>query len=263
MQGSVNLQFHASEDEQVSAAMVPGVTVREYCTDLLFDGITTYRPDGFQCASASGPGPCERIHLVNSRITNHGDGSTASNVNFVKGSAISNVQIVQPNHSGTPPAIALEDDNIALSNVTSESEISFSGSNERVENLSAPHLTLEYSSSGVLLTPLLPDPTEITDDSFPPGAWQTPLRTRLNGKVAGTATTDVSLEVIATETQTGDLQQWQDQAGGPLLAVRVDGNLATANAEEASTPENQRYRLPIYDETNTLLGYIPIYSEND
>ena len=94
--------------------LVPGVTVREYCSDLLFDGNRTYRPEGFLCASTSGPGPCERIHLLNSRITNHGDGSSASNVNFVKGSVISNVQIVQPNHAGTPPAIALEDDEIAL-----------------------------------------------------------------------------------------------------------------------------------------------------
>jgi hypothetical protein len=261
LSGSASLQIHASQDEEVQGVMVPGVTVREYSTDLLFDGIRTYRPEGFQCASFNGPGPCERIHLLNSRITNHGDGSSAPNVNFVTDSVISNVQIVQPNHAGTPPAIELEDDNLALSDVTSDSEISVSGQHERIENLTAPHLTLEYSSSGILLTPLLPDPTEITDDTNTAGAWRTPLRARIDGKVQGTGVSTVSLEVVPAETQTADLFQCQDLNGDPLFKIRIDGNLASANSEETGVPQNQRYRLPIYDEADNLLGYIPIHAD--
>lgn len=246
--GLSTLTFHASQDVQQQGGLVPGIVAREYCSDLLFDGLTTHGPDGFQCASASGPGPCERIHLVNSRVTNHGDGSSASNVNFVAGSVISNVQIVQPNND-TPPAIELEDDNLTLTSVTSESEISVAGEDQRIDKLTAPHLTLEDGSSGVLLTPLLPEADEV-EDMATPGAWRTPLPTRIDGKVAGTEATDVSLQVIAVASQTADLQQWQDSSGSVLFRVNKDGYMISHKTSVPDSADLQNNEFTFWLDTS-------------
>lgn len=258
--GTAILKQWATQDTQVVGSELAAVDCREYAMDLIFDGISTYRPEGFQCASTSGPGPCERIHLLNSRITNHGNGSSAANVNFVKDSVISNVQIVQPNHSGTPPTISLEDDRLTLTNVTSGSAISVSGDDLRIENLtSANGLTLVSGSSGILLTPLLPASASLSD--YTNSAWRTPLLMRTDRKVVSTSTTAPTLQVMALSMQTADLQQWQNSSGGQLFSIRSDGYIATSKIEASAVPTSQSHRLLIYDENDNAVGYVPIYSD--
>jgi hypothetical protein len=212
--GTAIVKAWASQDLHIRDGLLAGVDCREFSSDLLFDGITTYRPEGFQCASASGPGPCERIHLVNSRVTNHGDGSSASNVNFVKGSVISNVQIVQPNHAGTPPAISLEDDRITLSAITTDSAISVSGDDLSISQLVSPNgLTLASGSTGILVTPVVPSSATISDSSN--GGWRTPVPARLDGRVTLTssAETHVPLTIVGHADQSVNLQEWKKNDG--------------------------------------------------
>jgi hypothetical protein len=89
-----------------------------------------------------------------------------------------------------------------------------------------------------------------------------PLQARIDGKVQGTGAANVSLAIVPAETQTADLFQCQDISGNALFAIRLDGNIATAMSELGAVPANQSRRIPIFDRTNTLLGYVPIYSSN-
>jgi hypothetical protein len=225
------LELIASHDTQVRSCEAASVAVNEFSTDLLFDGITTYRPQGFQCASASGPGPCERIHLVNSRITNHGDGSSAANVNFVKASVISNVQIVQPNYAGTPPAISLEDDRITLSAITTDSAISVSGDDVFISQLVSPNgLTLASGSTGILVTPVVPSNATITDNSS--GGWRTPVPALLNGRVTLTSSAagNVPLTIVGHSGQLVNLQEWKNSGGTVVGSMANDGKFTFLGA---------------------------------
>jgi hypothetical protein len=67
------------------------------------------------------------------------------------------------------------------------------------------------------------------------------------------------LVVRGLSSQTGDLQQWQNNSTTPLFAIRADGQLATANSESSAPPSTTPHRLKIYDTGGTLIGYIPIY----
>lgn len=258
--GTATLNCAATQDTEVRGSLLPSILGREFCSDLLFEGITTHGPDGFQMTSTNGPGPCERIHLVNSRITNHGDGSSASNVNFVAGSFISNVQIVLPNHSGTPPTIELEDDRIMLSNVTSDSAISVSGDDLRIENLTSPNgLTLASGSTGVLVTPLLPTTATLTYSSG--HAWRTPLPMRTDRKVVSTGTGAPTLQVMSLASQTADLQQWQNSSGTPVSVVDSAGNVGINITDPAYTLEvGGNFRVGYYGNTGLFLTYTGGYN---
>jgi hypothetical protein len=71
------------------------------------------------------------------------------------------------------------------------------------------------------------------------------------------------LELAAIDSQTADLQQWQEADGDPLFAIRVDGEIASAKVQVQAPPQFLTRRLPIYQPGSGLIGYIPIYTENE
>lgn len=255
------LKVIAAQDIHVRDCQVGGVIGSEYCSDCLFDGLTTFRADGFQFASASGPGPCLRVHLVNSRITNHGE-TSHPNVNFVEGSVIENVQIVQPGTSGSPtPAIVLEDDNLTLNAVVADLLLLVRGTDWRIGNLTAyGGLKLDVNSSGILLAPVLPASPGV-DELSPVGAWRRPLRAYIDGRVAAEDVDQVALIVAGRDGQNADLTQWQSDGGTRFYGIRADGELATSRALDANGVSNLTAVVSLFDIDNpsTVIGYIPVY----
>lgn len=52
----------------------------------------------------------------------------------------------------------------------------------------------------------------------------------------------------------------KNQAGAVKFAVRNDGALVTAGRGAASAVSIVKGMLPIYDEANSLWGYVPVYT---
>lgn len=67
--------------------------------------------------------------------------------------------------------------------------------------------------------------------------------------------------IRAASGQTGDLQQWQSSASAVLFAVGPAGQIKTAQTTaNTNTPSGATARqLPLYNESGTLLGYVPVY----
>jgi hypothetical protein len=134
--------------------------------------------------------------------------------------------------------------------------------NARIENLTADQLTLANGSSGVLATPLAPDPAGVVDGTNP-GDWLEPLQRQVKDrKVRSAHPSHVTLEVAAIDSQTADLQRWEDDQGDMLFAIRVNGDIASANIEAMGLPDVNPHRLPIYDAGGNLYGYIPVYPDD-
>lgn len=93
----------------------------------------------------------------------------------------------------------------------------------RIANMTAVELVLLSGSSGVLTTPLAPDPNGVVDGTSA-GDWLEPLQRQVKDrKVRSKATTHPTLELAAITSQTADLQQWQNASGGVLVSVSKDG----------------------------------------
>jgi hypothetical protein len=61
-------------------------------------------------------------------------------------------------------------------------------------------------------------------------------------------------------SQTGNLLECQNSSGALLVGFQADGNLRTANAVSATTPGSVVKKLPLYDASGVLLGFLPVYS---
>jgi hypothetical protein len=264
---------HSAFVEDLTAVFLGG---EEYCFDIYLSHVLvtgTFRFSGDP--ELGGSTPCRRIFVTDSVF----NGATVS---ICDESQFNNVTFVNTPPTGSDNVVFANANSSAMVNVTSELPIHFRGQSWRLANITAPKVVFEnYSaipSSGLLLTPLIPDTGQVVYDTT--GQWQRPLLVNMDGTaeapqsyqgdppalvtpgliLPSPAPDVVPLTVKAEEDQAADLQQWQDEAANLKLAVRADGNLKTANAEDEPIPENQRYRLAIYDEDDNLLGYIPIYS---
>jgi hypothetical protein len=71
---------------------------------------------------------------------------------------------------------------------------------------------------------------------------------------------DLSAQQLVGSSGNLIIQQWINQAGATQFAVRNDGALSTAGRGSASAVATVKGVLPIYDETNTLYGYVPVYT---
>jgi hypothetical protein len=71
---------------------------------------------------------------------------------------------------------------------------------------------------------------------------------------------DLSAQQLVGSSGNIIIQQWINQAGATKFAVRNDGALSTAGRASASAVATVKGVLPIYDETNTLYGYVPVYT---
>lgn len=121
----------------------------------------------------------------------------------------------------------------------------------------------------------------ITGYAFDAGSGTIQIdRCRYSGSITGTvvhvdrttqSNSDATrLPVSASQTplilkgysgQTAMLQQWQDSGGNVVFGIEADGDIRTAQAStNTNTPSGATaYKLPIYNASGTLLGYIPIY----
>jgi hypothetical protein len=59
--------------------------------------------------------------------------------------------------------------------------------------------------------------------------------------------------------QTANLFQCVDSANNVKFAIEADGDIRTSQASPATTPGSVTAKLPIYDASGTLLGFLPIY----
>jgi hypothetical protein len=274
------LEFGNCSDFLVNDVAAKFLSSEEYCfdfqfTNLLLDG------RGIHFNGSHDASPCRRMHVDHALFLNYGYGSgDASNSGFdvVEGSRISNVTMLFPQNDD---AIFLNDDDISVSNFSTQSSIRVRGQNVRLSNISAPGLVFENvsgygPSSGSLLTPLYPDSVQVNDTTSH-GAWLRPLFVQNDGAIdmplwstASGATppgltipsTDagkVTMSVVGAEDQTDDLTQWLDHSSELLFAIRSDCNLKTANAVTVTLGSLVK-ALPIYDGADELIGYIPIYA---
>lgn len=56
------------------------------------------------------------------------------------------------------------------------------------------------------------------------------------------------------------VEQWVNDVQARKFAIRNDGAIATAGRNTATSVSTVKAVLPIYDETNTLVGYVPVYT---
>lgn len=78
--------------------------------------------------------------------------------------------------------------------------------------------------------------------------------------VLGPNATTVACVVQGQPSQSVNLLEVQNSSAVVLFAVQSDGNLRTSNAVAATTPGSVVKKLPLYDASGTLLGYLPIYN---
>lgn len=70
----------------------------------------------------------------------------------------------------------------------------------------------------------------------------------------------IGLILQAAASQSANLLQCQDSSYVALCGIRGDGNLATSKAVTGTITGSPVKVLPIYDMSNNLIGYIPIYN---
>lgn len=235
------VSFNTTHDVLIDDLQTRGVGGEEYnfdfyCSNLLIDG------EGFLFDQIHESGPSQRIHLSNSLIQSYAIG-VSPGVVFVEGSHISNVRLT--NAQNTAP-IYRNDKDLVLENVTFDKEVRLRGSNLRLTNITSTKdliLDRDYSpppvgpSSGIMLGPLLGDPTKLVIDSAA-GPWLRPLYVLRDGSAEAPSTSattkpglilpspaavTIPLTVKGHSSQTGDLQQWQNSSGGILVSISKDG----------------------------------------
>jgi hypothetical protein len=104
----------------------------------------------------------------------------------------------------------------------------------------------------------LPDASQITETTATPGDWRMPLQGRIDGKVQGTGSSNVSLQIVPAETQTADLLQCQDISGNPLFGIRLDGHIVSANVEAQAPTKDVEMRLKLFKPNGDLWGHISV-----
>lgn len=72
-------------------------------------------------------------------------------------------------------------------------------------------------------------------------------------------TSSPALIAKGVASMTADLFQCQDSTGAIQFAVGKDGKLKTNQSSSGTTPGSVVKKLPVYEASGTLLGYIPIY----
>jgi hypothetical protein len=73
------------------------------------------------------------------------------------------------------------------------------------------------------------------------------------------AAANKGLLVKAAASQSANLMEVQNSAASILFAVEADGDIRTSRASSGTTLGNVTNKLPLYNASGTLLGYIPIY----
>lgn len=267
----------ASHDGMVDNLTVAAIGGEEYCMDMRFSRIETSSFFFSGRIEYGGFVPCVRIVLTDSLLNG------ATKFGFTDESQYSNINIV--NFQGDGEIVYANADNSTVENITSNVPMRFRGLNWRITNVTAPTVTIEkfplgptYPTTGVFLTPLNGDPAEYAD-STPAGAIQRPLLVNKDGTaqapqakysdmgdletpgliLPSPADDVVPLTIRPAESQTANLQEWQDDGEAVLFAIRVDGNLASANVEETAPPGDPDWRLPIYGPAGTQIGWIPVH----
>lgn len=278
--------FTASHDGFLQDVRARGFGFSEFCFDFDCSNITI---DGgnFVCQDSFGFGPCQRIHLRDCLALSYCASSIDPGVSFVKGSRISNVRLT--NALGDAP-IYFNDENIVLQNVTFDKDVYVFSRIMLVDQVAAPRFQLQSDdgshpepSSGVIITSFFDSsssPAGMLVDASPAGQWLRPLLVAKDGtakppqvlvspsslltpglKLPSPGDDIVPLTVQGAHLQTADLQQWKNEEGDTLFAIRADGHLASANIEEEEPPNKPIRRLEIFDENGTSMGFIPIYAE--
>lgn len=163
-----------------------GVGGEEYCTEMYFSHLSG---GGFKFTSNEtygGAQACSRVFLTDSVL----NGATYSQIALPDESAFVNVQIVNFDLDNPTIPVYLNANNSSLINVISDRKIQFVGQNWRVAMLTAPAVSLinypyaPYTEgTGIFLTPLLPDPTQVTD-STDPGNWRVAFLAFTDGNIA-------------------------------------------------------------------------------
>ena len=71
---------------------------------------------------------------------------------------------------------------------------------------------------------------------------------------------DLSTRQTSSASASAIVEQWVDNNQSRKFAIRNDGGVLTANRSTASAVATINTVVPIYDETNVLVGYVPIYT---
>lgn len=270
------LLFNVTHDAVVNDVWATQIAGEEYCFDFFFTNITT---DGigfrFDTVGAS-----QRIHVTNALFMNYGFTDDVScGIGFAAHSRIANVTIMMPRFASTMYLIS----DISLDNVSMDIPLIVIGTDVRLNNLTVPEgVTFHHpgssgpDSSGVMLSPLLPDPSKVHNTTAA-GQWFRPMFVTSDGTanlpvwdntpgatapglvLSSPAADKVPLTIQAADSQTADLQQWKNDEGNVLFAILDDGNIASTNIESSSPPGSANKRLVICDETGSPHGYIPIH----
>jgi hypothetical protein len=232
-----------SHDGIVTSMLAQSIGGEEFTVDIQCSNIICNGKGFFFSAGSDNIPNCQRIHLSNALLNGHGNPQGNCGVLFVEGSFISNVIMMNPTTSHT---LFLGDDNITLDNVSMEMPLVINGKNARLNNIRAPRVEWWDQasfgpSSGVMLSPLLPDPDKVYDLTQP-ARWQRALLVDRDGKVQAPGyesqsplnppdfknpgivlpspkASAVPLTIEAADDQTADLQQWKDEP--PAVALRV------------------------------------------
>jgi hypothetical protein len=174
---------------------------------------------------------------------------------FVEGSLITNVVMMNPINS---IALFIGDNNVTLDNVRMETDLVIQGQDARLNNITAPQVEWWDAenvgpSSGVMLSPLLPDADKVYDLTEE-AAWKRALLVDRDGNVTipgyqskspldpppefvkpGMTISDadadkVPLTLRAAEEQETDIQRWEDSAEAAQMRVNKSGHLIIRKA---------------------------------
>jgi hypothetical protein len=85
--------------------------------------------------------------------------------------------------------------------------------------------------------------------------WNVGANLLILAKVA----TAIPLTAKGAVGQTANLFQCVDSAGNTKFAIEADGDIRTSRASPATPPGSVTAKLPVYDASGTLLGFLPIY----
>jgi len=71
---------------------------------------------------------------------------------------------------------------------------------------------------------------------------------------------DLSTRQTTSSAASTIVEQWVDNNQSRKLAIRNDGGILTANRSTASAVATINTVVPIYNESNALIGYVPVYT---
>ena len=71
---------------------------------------------------------------------------------------------------------------------------------------------------------------------------------------------DLSTRQISSSSASAIVEQWVNDTQNRKFAIRNDGGILTASRSTASAVATINTVVPIYNESNTLIGYVPVYT---